>query len=167
MDCTCIFICELTEYFISAKMFVFKKRKVKSFWWALWMVGLHFKWDVHVCFYSFWAFFSLKHILYFQLWAVGKSTNMWNLFISSRPLVVCSCGCSDPPVFLILTGKWNFPSEGLSLLHEPSLLLPCPGRGLCCRGSSTLSKMPFPSPKHPLPCFHLGIIHLVFLVSLN
>lgn len=25
MDCCCIFICELTEYFISAKMFVFKK----------------------------------------------------------------------------------------------------------------------------------------------
>lgn len=57
MDSTCIFICELTEYFISAKMFVFKKTS------GVFLVSivdglLHFKWGVHVGFFSFWAIFS-------------------------------------------------------------------------------------------------------------
>lgn len=59
MGCTCIFICELSEYFISAKMFVFKKKKGEVFLMRTVDGWLHFKWDVPVCFYSFWPFLFL------------------------------------------------------------------------------------------------------------
>lgn len=105
MDYTCIFICELTEYLISAKMFVFKKKMIKSLWWSSWMAWLHFRCSVRVCFLSVSASVSpntLNRVGYSFTFSSRKVHNSVDFFFPPNDLCFAVAGCSDSLLLLIL-----------------------------------------------------------------
>lgn len=141
MDCCCIFICELTEYFISAKMFVLKKKKQqwKPFWSASWVAQLRSGCSILVSLWVCLPLFphiELSGMYLYKSEELGSSPLDWTRFLF-KVLWSVDGACSDKisSYFCVL------------FRSESSDIAAC---WLCCRTGEHPSVFPTAPPKRCL-----------------